>query len=52
MDHHHTSTPGTYDSFQDATAAAEEEEDFSTPPLDTNMWLEDPVPDRCLCIHE
>ena len=37
------------DSFQDATA---EEKDFPTAPLDDNIWLEDPVPDRHLCIHK
>ena len=35
--------------MQDSTA---EEEDFPTAPLDDNIWLEDPVLDRCLCIHE
>ena len=49
MDCHFTSTPSTNDSFQDATA---EEEDFPTAPLDDDIWLEDPVPDRHLCIHE
>ena len=48
MDYHHTSTPNTEDSFQDATA----EEDFPTAPLDDDIWLEDPVPDGHLCIHE
>ena len=51
MDYHHTSTPSTEDSFQDATAE-EEEEDFPTAPLDDDIWLEDPVPDRHLYIHE
>ena len=37
------------DSFQDATA---EDEDFPTIPLDDDVWLEDPVPDRHFCIHE
>ena len=45
MDYHHTSTPGT-----DVTA--EEEKDFPTTPLDDDIWLEDPVPHRHLCIHE
>ena len=49
MDSHHTSTPSTDDPFQDTTA---EEEDFSTAPIDDDTWLEDPVPDRHLCIHE
>ena len=48
MNYHHTSTPSTDDSFQDATAG----EDFPTAPLDDTIWLEDPVPDRHLCIHK
>ena len=48
MNCHHTSTPSTDDSFQDATA----EEDFPTVPLDDDIWLEDPDPDRHICIHE
>ena len=48
MDSHHTSTPCTDDPFQDATA----EEDFPTAPIDDDIWLEDPVPDRHLYIHE
>ena len=50
MDYHHTSTPSTDNSFQDATT--EEEEDFPTAPLDDDIWLEEPVLDRHLCIHE
>ena len=42
------STPSTDESFQDTTA----EEDFPTAPLDDAIWLEDPVPDRHLCINE
>ena len=41
----------TDDSFQDATNE-EEEEDFPTAPLNDNVWLEEPVPARHLCIHE
>ena len=48
IDYHHTS-PGTDDSFQDTSA---KEENFPTAPPDDNIWLEDPVPDRHLCIHE
>ena len=48
MVYHHTSTPNTDDPFLDATA----EENFSTAPLDDDIWLEDAVPDRPLCIHE
>ena len=40
----------TDDSFQDATS--EEEEDIPTAPLDDDIWLEDPVTDRQVCIHE
>ena len=50
MVYHHTSTPNTDDLFQDATA--KEEDDFPTAPLDDDIWLEDPVPDRHLCIHK
>ena len=45
MLYHHT-----YDSFQDATN--EEEGDFPTAPLNDDIWLEEPVPVRHLCIHE
>ena len=48
MNYHYTSIPSTDDSFQDPTA----EEDFSTAPLDDTIWLEDPIPDRHLWIHE
>ena len=50
MVYHHTSTPNTNDPFLDATA--EEDENSPTAPLDDNIWLEDPVPDRHVCIHE
>ena len=49
MDYHCTATPSMDDTFLDATA---EEEDFTTAPLDDDIWLEDPVPDRNLCTHE
>ena len=48
MDYHHTPTPGTDDSFQDIMA---DEEDFPTVPLDYDIWFDDPIPDRHLCIH-
>ena len=38
------------DSIQDATN--EEEEDCPTALLYDDIWLEEPVPDRHLCIHE
>ena len=38
MAHHLTST--------------DEEEHFPTTPLNDNVWIEEPVPDRHLCIHE
>ena len=50
MDTHNTDTLWPDDSFQDTIA--EDEEDFPTAPLDDDIWLEDPVPDRHLCIHE
>ena len=28
------------------------EEHFPTAPLNDDVWMEEPVPDRCLCIHE
>ena len=28
------------------------DEDFQTVTLDDNHWITDPVPDRCLCVHE
>ena len=37
------------------TSAAQEEdveEHFPTTPLDDDVWMEEPVPDRHLCIHE
>ena len=46
MVYHHTD-----DSFQNATIE-QGEEDFPTAPLDDNVWLEEPVPDRHFCIHE
>ena len=45
MNHQHTSTSSTDNFFHAA-------EDFPTAPLDDAIWLEDPVPDRHLCIHE
>ena len=48
MNYHHTSTPSTDQLFQDATAKT----NSPTAPLDDDIWLEDPIPDRHLCIHE
>ena len=44
----------TNDSFHDVPSEEEEEieEHFSTAPLDSDVWMEEPVPDRQLCIHE
>ena len=45
----------TNDSFQDVTSEEEEEEveeHFSTTPLDDDVWMEEPFPDRHLCFHE
>ena len=47
MVYHHTD-----DSFQDASNEEEEEGGFPTAPLDDDIWLEEPVPVRHLCIHE
>ena len=47
--HYQTSIPSTDDPFLDARAE-EEEESFPTAPLDDDIWLEDPVPDRHVCI--
>ena len=41
----------TDDSFQDVPSDEEEEEHFPTAPLDDDVWQEEPVPDRYLCIH-
>ena len=41
MDYHHISTPSTNGPFH-----------FPTAPLDDDIWLEDTVPHRQLCIHE
>ena len=43
----------TDDSFQGVTSEHEEEEEcFPTAPLNDDIWMEEPVPDRHLCIHE
>ena len=44
----------TDDSFQDVPSKEEEEveEHYPTAPLDNDVWMEEPVPDRHLCIHE
>ena len=43
----------TNDSFQNVPSEEEEvEEHFPTTPLDDDVWIEEPVPDRHLCIHE
>ena len=42
----------TDDSFQDVTSEEEVEEHFPTAPLDNDVLMEEPVPDRHLCIHE
>ena len=46
--HDHTSTPGTDQFFTDDTT----EEHFPTAALDDDIWMEDQVPDRHLCIHD
>ena len=48
---HCTSTLNTENSFQDSTSE-EEEEDFPTAPLVDDVWLEDPIQVRHLCIQD
>ena len=50
MVYHCLSTSNTTNPFLDVTA--DENENFPTAPLDDDIWLEDPVPDRHLCIHK
>ena len=47
MPHHLTD-----DSYQDITSEEEVEKYFPTATLDDDVWMEEPVPDRLLCIHE
>ena len=47
MAHHPTD-----DSYQDVTSEDEAEKYFPTAPLDDDVWMEEPVPDMHLCIHE
>ena len=48
MNYHHMSTPRPDKFFKDATA----KENFPTAPLDDDIWLGDPIPDRHVCIHK
>ena len=48
MNHHHTSPPSTNQFFKNDTT----KENFSTAPLDDDVWLEDQTPDKQLCIHD
>ena len=45
----------TDDSFQDVPSDEEEEEEeeehFPTTPLDDDVWMEEPVPDRCASMN-
>ena len=41
----------THDSFQDVPSE-EEEEHFSTALLDDDVWMDEPVPDGHLSVHE
>ena len=48
-----TPTPPTeqsYIDFNDKSTSTEEH--FPTAPLDDEVWSEDPIPDRVLCIHK
>ena len=48
------SSPAEHQMAHHLTSAEEEdlEEHFPTAPLDNDIWMEEPVPDRHLCIHE
>ena len=46
MNHHNMSPPSTDQFFKDDTT----EENFPTSPLDNDIWSEDQIPDRHLCI--
>ena len=46
MAHHLSSTE------EDKEEEKEEEEHFPTAPLNDDIWMEEPVPDMHLCIHE
>ena len=45
---HHTSA----DYEEEEVEEEEEEEHFPTAPLNDDVWMEEPVPERHLCIHE
>ena len=42
----------TNDSFQDVPSEEEVEEHLATASLGDDIWMDEPVPDRHLCIHE
>ena len=48
MNHHHTSPPSLDQFFTDDTT----EENFPIAPLDDDVWPEDQISDRQLCIHD
>ena len=56
--HYHTSTQNKEQFFTDINGVAwdndtpSSKEHFSTAPFDDDVWSEDPIPDRQLCIHE
>ena len=48
LNHHHTSPQSTNQFFKDDTT----KENFPTALLDDDIWSEDHIPDRHLCIHD
>ena len=44
--------PAKHQMAHHLTSAEEVEKHFPTAPLDDDVWMEEPVPDRHLCIHE
>ena len=51
--HHLTSTPNTEQFSTDDTTSSKDstKENLPTAPLDDDVWCEDPILDRHLCIH-
>ena len=52
LDYQHPSLTDTDNAFQNIATNDKDEEHFPTVTLDGDLCLEDPVPDRHLCIHE
>ena len=52
MEHHSPEEHPMAHHLSSADEDKEEEEHFPTAPLNDDVWMEEPVPDRHLCIHE